>query len=73
MDNLPTYRVHLSDGTSYITSMARGITLEDARAYFVTGRVDYMTWDRERDNLPPLTVLGVTAGRALFPLAGGRF
>jgi hypothetical protein len=32
---LPAYRVHLSDGSSYITSMAHGITLDQAKAYFV--------------------------------------
>lgn len=32
---LPAFRVHLDDGTSYVTSMAHGVTLADARAYFV--------------------------------------
>lgn len=32
---MPAFRVHLDDGTSYITSMAHGITLADARAYLV--------------------------------------
>lgn len=32
---LPAFRVHLDDGTSYVTSMARGVTLADARDYFV--------------------------------------
>ncbi len=32
---LPAYRVYYEDGSSYITSMAEGITLEDAREYFV--------------------------------------
>lgn len=34
---LPAYRVTKPDGTSYVTSMAAGITLEEARRYF-TGR-----------------------------------
>ena len=32
---MPAFRFHLDDGTSYVTSMARGVTLDDARAYFV--------------------------------------
>jgi hypothetical protein len=32
---LPAFRVHLDDGTSYVTSMAHGVTLADARDYFV--------------------------------------
>lgn len=32
---LSAYRVYLSDGTSYATDMAAGITLAEARAYFV--------------------------------------
>jgi hypothetical protein len=32
---MPAFRVHLDDGTSYVTSMAQGVTLADARAYFV--------------------------------------
>ncbi len=31
---LPSYRVYYEDGSSYVTSMAQGITLEDARKYF---------------------------------------
>ena len=32
---MPAFRVHLNDGTSYVTSMAHGVTLADARDYFV--------------------------------------
>ncbi len=32
---LTAYRVTMSDGSSYETSMAAGITLEEARAYFI--------------------------------------
>lgn len=32
---LPAYKITYEDGTGYVTSMAKGITLEDARAYFV--------------------------------------
>lgn len=32
---MPAYRIHLSDGTSYVTSMAKGVTLEMATAYFL--------------------------------------
>ena len=34
-ETLPAYRVTLSDGSSYVTSMALGVTLDRARAYFV--------------------------------------
>ena len=37
---LTAYRVHLSDGSSYVTEMAAGVTLEDARAYFVGQRFE---------------------------------
>lgn len=33
--DLPAYHVTLSDGTSYVTSMANGVTLADAKAYFM--------------------------------------
>jgi hypothetical protein len=32
---LPAFKISLSDGSSYITSMAAGISLEAARAYFL--------------------------------------
>ena len=32
---LTAYRIFRDDGTSYVTSMAAGVTLEDARAYFM--------------------------------------
>ena len=32
---MPAFRVHLNDGTSYVTSMAHGVTLDNARAYLV--------------------------------------
>lgn len=32
---LAAYRVHRSDGTSYVTNMAAAVTLADARAYFL--------------------------------------
>lgn len=32
---LTAYRIHLSDGTSYITDMAADVTLEMAEAYFL--------------------------------------
>lgn len=34
-EQMPAFRVHLSDGTSYVTSMARGVTLRAAREYFI--------------------------------------
>lgn len=37
---LPAYRVTAKDGTSYVTSMAAGITLEEARSYFVGQTVE---------------------------------
>lgn len=38
MNNLPSFRVYLSNGTSYVTSMAKNVTLEDAKRYFI-GRI----------------------------------
>lgn len=32
---LTAYRVHRSDGSIYITNMAAGVTLDQARAYFI--------------------------------------
>ncbi len=32
---MPAYKVIYEDGGSYVTSMAKGITLDQARAYFV--------------------------------------
>lgn len=32
---LTAYRIYLEDGSDYVTSMAPGISLEEARAYFV--------------------------------------
>jgi hypothetical protein len=40
MNTLPAYRVYLANGTNYVTSMARNITLEDARAYFVNASIE---------------------------------
>lgn len=34
---LPTFRVYYNDGSSYLTSMAVGVTLAQARSYFLTG------------------------------------
>lgn len=33
-DGLPAFKITRDDGKSYVTSMARGTTLEQARAYF---------------------------------------
>lgn len=35
MSKLTAYEIILDNGTSYITSMASGVNLEDARAYFM--------------------------------------
>lgn len=32
---MPAFRVTYADGDHYITSMAHGVTLADARAYFI--------------------------------------
>ena len=40
MSKLPAYRVYLANGTSYVTSMARNVMLEKARAYFVGASID---------------------------------
>jgi hypothetical protein len=37
---LPAYRVFLANGESYVTSMARNITLDKARAYFIGASID---------------------------------
>ncbi len=50
---LPAYRVHLSDGSNYVISMAAGITLEDARAYFI-GK-----WFTQSDEITKLQALAV--------------
>lgn len=31
---MPAFKIYLADGTSYVTSMAKGITLAEATAYF---------------------------------------
>mgnify|MGYP001340647205 CR=1 FL=1 len=51
--NLPAYRVILSDGNSYITSMAAGITLAVARQYFLGMRVAY---SEETEKTAPVCV-----------------
>lgn len=35
MKTLPAFRIHLSNDLSYITSMAAGMTLEQAREYYI--------------------------------------
>lgn len=35
MQNLPAFRIHRNNGTSYVTSMALGTTLLDAQAHFL--------------------------------------
>lgn len=35
MTNLPAFRIHRNDGTSFVTSMALGTTLRDAEAYYM--------------------------------------
>lgn len=35
MNNLTAYRVFLNDGSNYVTSMAKDVTLEMARDYFM--------------------------------------
>ena len=32
---LTAYKVYLNDGSDYVTNMAEGITIDDARKYFV--------------------------------------
>jgi hypothetical protein len=34
-DDLPAYKITLANGSSYVTSMSKGTTLEAARAYFL--------------------------------------
>jgi hypothetical protein len=40
--NLPAFRVIYTDGTSYVTSMSKSTTLENARAYFVDASIEQM-------------------------------
>lgn len=35
MNELPAFKITYHDGSDYVTSMARGVTLEDARDYFL--------------------------------------
>lgn len=37
---LTTFRVHLDNGTSYVTNMAKGVTLSQAEAYFAQGPIE---------------------------------
>ena len=53
---LTAYRVHLSDGSSYVTSMAAGVTLEQARAYFL-GSTQFLDIEETKK----VTVTDVTA------------
>jgi len=52
---LPAYRVTMSDGTSYVTNMAHGVTLEQARAYFVGN------WFEQPYEKPALQAVAVDA------------
>jgi biotin synthase-like enzyme len=54
---LPAYRIFLSDGTNYVTSMAKGITLADARAYFLG------EWLTQPDEVTRLQVIDVKTER----------
>ncbi len=38
---MPAFRIHLANGKSYVTSMAKGISLQDARKYFMG---QYIEW-----------------------------
>jgi hypothetical protein len=44
---LAAYRVHRSDGASYLCDMAHGVTLKQARSYFI-GSVQYLDDDETR-------------------------
>ena len=37
---LTSYRIHLDDGTSYCTNMAAGVTLAEARTYYLGARFE---------------------------------
>ncbi len=54
MSNLPAYRVYLSDGSTYVTSMAQGVTIGQARAYFVG------QWFTQSDEVTKLQAVKVT-------------
>jgi hypothetical protein len=51
---LTAYRVHLNDGSNYVTSMAKDITLEMARAYFIG------QWFEQSDEKTMLQAVNVT-------------
>lgn len=48
--NLPAFRVHLANGDNYVTSMAKGTTLEEAQAYFLDG-VGHHTYSDETTSM----------------------
>lgn len=55
---LTAYRVTNADGTSYITSMAAGVTLDEAREYFLGSWTDE---DPETGKETKRTVVNVEA------------
>lgn len=38
---MPAFRIYLNNGESYVTSMAKGITLEDAEHYFLDEVIEW--------------------------------
>lgn len=48
---LTAYKVHMKDGTSYVTSMAAGVTLATAKAYFL-GMMDYFIDEPHPSRVP---------------------
>jgi len=59
---LPAFRVHRDDGTNYVTSMAHGVTLADAKEYFI-GNVQYA----DIAETVKRTVISVTDAETLHP------
>ena len=54
---MTAYRVTYDDGSSHMTSMAHGITLDEARAYFIGQRLEQAD---ERTMLTAVAVEQVT-------------
>lgn len=55
---LTAYKITLSDGSSYVTSMAAGVTLADARSYFLG------QWFTQSDEVTKLQAVGVESVEA---------
>lgn len=62
--NLPAFKIHLNDGTSYITSMAANVNLAMARRYFLGMR---QTKEDEQGREYTLRVVAVSQVQTVPP------